>query len=201
MFFIILLLILTLITVLVFAFKIKAVIKADNNNISIGVRYLFIRLGRKYVIKYEESTLLTLYQITKKGLEKITTFPEIVSKITKTAPADITFNDLITALTRSFRKKEKGLFYYIYKRININVEAAIRLGLEDALLTAIGCGLVNASAGTACAVYNTKKQIFRFKAYPEFSKLFFSINADCIIALAPADIIIGYAIYKKNKRR
>lgn len=187
--------------ILVFVFRIKAVIKADNGDISVSVNYLFMRFGKKYAVRYEESTLLTLYQITKKGLKKVITFPEVVRKITKTETTDITFIDLITVLTQSFRKKEKSPFYYIFKKINYDIEVIIKLGLEDAFLTAIGCGLLNAAAGTACAVYNTENHLFRLKTYPEFSKLFFSIDADCIIALTPADIIIGYAVYKKNKRR
>lgn len=201
MFFIIVLLILALIMILVFALNIKAVIKADNANISVSIKYLFVKISKKYVVKYEESTLLTLYLITKKGLKKVTTFPEIIRKVRKTEATDITFIDLITVITQSFRKKEKSAYYYIHKKIKYEIEAVLKLGLEDAFLTVLGCGLLNAAAGTACAVYNTKDHIFRIKSYPEFTKLFFSINADCIIALTPADIIIGYAIYKKNKRR
>ncbi len=201
MLFIIVLSIISLIIILIFAFNIKAVIKADNGDISVSVKYLFIRISKRYVVKYEESTLLTLYLVTKKGLKKVTTFPEIIRKIRKTEATDITFVDMLTVLTQSFRKKEKSAYYYIYKKIKYDLAATVKLGLEDAFFTAIGCGLLNAAAGTACAVYNKKDHVIRIKTYPEFSKLFFSIDADCIIALTPADIIIGYAVYKKNKRR
>lgn len=190
-----------MILILVFAFHIKAVIKVVNGDISVSVKYLFIKINKKYILKYEESTLLTLYLVTKKGLKKVTTLPEIIKKVAKTKKTDIAFIELITVLTQSFRKNEKSVYYYIYKKINYDIVVEVKLGLDDAFLTAAGCGLLNAAAGTACAVYNSEKRTISFKTYPEFSKLFFSINADCIITLTPADIIIGYAIYKKNKRR
>lgn len=201
MFFIIILLIIILIIILAFAFKIKAVINADNGNINVSVHYLFIRIKRRYVVIYDESTLFTLYLIKKKGLKKVITLTEALKKITATQATDIKFIDLITVITQSFKKNEKSAFYYIHKKIRYNLEALITLGLDDAFLTAMGCGLLSAAAGAACALTNTQHHILRVKAFPEFSKLFFSIDANCIIAITPADIIIGYAVYKINKRR
>ncbi len=202
-FIIILLLILAIITVLVFVFKIKGVIKADNANISVVVSYLgIIKISKNYIIRREDKSVFALYLVTKKGLKPIATLKDIIKKVKKAAPTDITLVDLITVIAQSARgKKEKGAFSYIYKKIRYDVTIDVLIGLEDAFFTAVVCGVLNGAAGAVLAVYNEKKRVIRVNASPEFSDLRFSIKAHCIIALAPADIIIGYAINKKNKRR
>lgn len=204
MFFIIVfLLILALLIILAFACKIKAVIKADNGDISVTISFLhIIRLRKKYIVKYEDKTILSLYLKTKKGLKPVISLPDAVRRISRSELTDITFVDFITVFTQSLRKKKKKTaFNYIIARTKYDIVIELKLGLDDAFYTAIACGLFNTAAGTACAILNAKKHILRIKSYPEFSKLFISVNADCIITLSPADIIIGYAIYKKNKRR
>lgn len=195
--------IIALILVLIFVVRIKAVVVADNGNINVSVFLLgIIKLQKKYVIKREPDVVLRLYLITRKGLKPVITLPEIVKKIKETVATDIAVIDIITVILQSLRKKQKNsAFSYIYRKAKYNIAVDIKLGLEDAFLTAIVCGILNAASGAAGAVFNNKKHQVRAKATPEFSKLFFSAHINCIIALTPADIIIGYAIYKKNKKQ
>jgi hypothetical protein len=196
-------LILSLLIVLAFVFKIKAVIKADNANINVVVSYLgIIKIRKDYVVHRDEKSVFALYLVTKKGLKPTTTLADIIKKVKKKVPTDIAIVDLITVITQSARKKDKNsAFSYIYKKIRYDISIDVLIGIEDAFFTAVVCGILNAAAGAVLAVYNKKNRTIRVKAFPEFSNLKFSVKADCIIALAPADIIIGYAIYKKNKRR
>lgn len=194
---------LALILLLLFVVKIKAVAGADNMNISVTVSYLWlIRIRKEYVIKREDETFAALYLLTRKGIKPVLTLPDIIKKVRKTMPTDVAFVDIITVLFQSVRKKqEKSVFSYIYKKIKYDVRVSLKIGAGDAFFTAVSCGIINAAAGAACAIYSDKGRTFNVAAYPEFSDLYFSIKANCIIALSPADIIIGYAIYKKNKRR
>jgi hypothetical protein len=200
---IIILLIAALIIILVFVFRIKAVIDVNNGDIKVDIIFFhIIKLQKKYVIKHEPDVLLKLYLITRKGLKPVISLPEIVNKIRKTSPTDIAFIDVITMFLQSFRKKQKkSVFNYLYRKASYDLAIDLQIGVEDAFWTAMACGLVNAASGVVCAVNNTKKHIIRVKTYPEFSKLVFSINVNCIITLSPADIIIGYVISKKNKNR
>lgn len=203
MFFIIILIVAVLIITLVFALRVKAVVVIDNGDISVSVFFVkLVKITKKYVLKHEPDVVLKLYLVTRKGLKPVITLPDIVKKIKETVATDIALIDLITTLLQSLRMKQKKTAYnYIYKKAKYNISVGIKLGLEDALLTAFACGLLNAAAGSACAVFNSEKHSLTARAYPEFTKLFFSIHANCIITLAPADIIIGYVIYKKNKNR
>jgi hypothetical protein len=203
LFFIIILMIVALILILIFVVRIKAVVAADNGNINVSVFLLgIIKLQKKYVIKREPDVVLRLYLITRKGLKPVIALPDIVKKIKETVATDIAFLDLITVILQSLRKKQKNsAFSYIYRKARFNLAVDIKLGIEDAFLTAIVCGILNAASGAAGAVFNNNKHQMRVKVTPEFSKLFFSAHINCIIALTPADIIIGYAIYKKNKKQ
>lgn len=206
MFFIIILLIAVLIAILlilVFAIRTKAVIDVDNGNIDINVFILrIIKLKRKYIIKHEPDVILKLYTVTRKGTKPVIALPDIIEKIKETEASDVTFVNLLNLLLQSVRKKQKkSAFSYLYRKALFEVGVELRLGLEDAFLTAIACGLINAASGAALAICNTEKHLVRAKVHPEFSNLSFSIKARCIIKMATADIIIGYVIYKKNKNR
>jgi hypothetical protein len=192
-----------LILIAVFAFRIKAVIDIDNGDIVVSVFFVrIIKLQKKYVIKHEPDVLLKLYLRTRKGLKPVIGLPEVITKIKKTVATDIAFIDAITVFLQSLRKKQKkSAFNYIYRKARFNIGIDIKLGIEDAFLTAIVCGILNAASGAACAIYNSEKREVNVRAYPDFSNMMFWIKANCIIKLAPADIIIGYVIYKKNKNR
>lgn len=206
LFFITVLIVLTAlaaILILLFAVRIKGEITADNLNISVIVSYLWvIRLRKRYIIKREEETFLALYLITRKGEKAVISLPKIIKKMKIKAPTDIAFADLLTMLLQSHRKKkERSAYSYIFKKARYDITASIGLGTGDAFVTAIVCGVINAAAGVLSALHDAEKHTLCIIARPEFSKPTFSVKANCIIALTPADIIIGYAINKKNKRR
>jgi hypothetical protein len=189
--------------VIVFAvllIKIKIEIIAVQNDITVNIIFFgFIKFTRKYVIKREKETYLALYYIKKKRNKKVTTLKEIVKKAIKNDLPDITLIKIIK-LFLQYRTREGNKGYsYIYKRMKYIIRAFFRIGTGDAYSSAMLCGFLGAVSSALCASRNNKAHRTIVNLSPEFSKQEFFVRVNCIIVIAPANIIIGYLISKKNE--
>lgn len=190
MFFINTLFLIIAIIIVLLLIKIRVVIDIENNYFKLMFIFLgVIRVPVRFVIKREKKDIFTLYRLKKKHRVKITSLYDII----RNAKRD--------DLTDSQKLARKKILEYYLKRIVIKAEIETNIGLNNAFATAIVCGLIGVSVSIYHAViYNHKRRI-KINIQPYFSKMFFSVNAHCIIALSPANIIIGYVIYKNNIRR
>ncbi|MDD5017748.1 MAG: hypothetical protein PHO15_06600 [Eubacteriales bacterium] len=168
--------------------KIKADIHTDNAEFSIAVYILgIIKIKRKYVIRREKKKILTLYRIGKNEKE-IISLHDIIQKNKK------------TRLTVKEKGAAKKAIKYIFGKTELRIKINSAAGINDAYTTAMVCGLTGVFLNAAGAVTDSKRHSIKVRVKPVFDRQFLSIKADCIIALTPANIIIGYIIYKINKR-
>ena len=111
--------------------------------------------------------------------------------------------DIFKSFNRPKKKSnEKGrnkLFEYINGKSKYKIEIKITIGLDDAFLTAVCCGLLNSVIGSLMIFNKDKRHRVVIKTVPVFQNRLFSFYGDCIITLSLTNIIIGYMIYKKNK--
>ncbi len=190
MFFVVILIIVALIIILSFI-KVKTVVISKNRDIDINVYILgVIRLHKKYYIKREEKEIITLYEERKKGDKRITSLRDIIRKGKRKKKPD-----------EAQKRARKKAFKYVIKRTYLKINLDLTMGINDAYTTAMVCGFAEVVSGAAGAVIGNKLHTINVKIMPVFSKQFISLKANCIIALSPADIIIGYVIYKKYMRR
>ena len=188
MFFIIIALAIIAAVVLLLLLRINLIIEARVKNWSLSVRTLgSIILRRRYEVRREFGDFLTLYSVDKN--EK-----RIISII-----------DIVKSLQRTDKKSDENgrrhLFGFVNSKSKYEIIIQIKVGLEDAFLTAVSCGLINSVIGSLMVRNVDERHIVRFSAIPVFQKRSFSFHGDCIITLSLANIIIGYIIYKINKRR
>ena len=168
--------------------KVNLVIVARDKNWSLSVIVLGITvLRRRYEVRREYGELLTLYSVDKKEKRVISVIDALKS-----------FN---TSKKKSNEKGRNKLFEYINDKSKYKIDIKISIGLDDAFLTAICCGLLNTVIGSLMIFNKDKRHRIIIKTYPVFQNRSFSFFGDCIITLSLANIIIGYMIYKINKRR
>ena len=189
MFFIIIALIIIAAVVLIaLLLKINLVIEARDKNWSLSAIALGITvLRRRYEVRREFGDLLTLYSVDKKERRVISV-------------TDI-FKSFKGPEKKGSEKGRKKLFGYINSKSKYKIDIKITIGLDDAFLTAICCGLMNTVIGSLMILNKDKRHRVVIKTLPVFQNRSFSFFADCIITLSLANIIIGYMIYKINKRR
>lgn len=169
--------------------KIRVVIDQENNYFKLTLIYLgVIRVSLKYVIKREQRYIFTLYRLKRKQRIKITSLYEIIQNFKKSEVKD------------SQKLARKKFINYILNNILIKAKIKVNIGLNNALSTALVCGWAGVSGSILRAVTYNPKHKLTLNIQPLFSKMFFSVNVHCIIALSPANIIIGYIIYKKTRR-
>jgi Protein of unknown function (DUF2953). len=197
LFFIIALLSAAAIILLLVIFRLKAVTRLENRNIRITVSFLFFRIKKEYVFKREKGELFVLYQLSRKGEKRVISFSDIFRK--KEKVAGITVADTYKMIAPHYHRKNNA-FYYLNRKVHFDTNIKIALGVGDAYVTALLCGLVIAIGGSLCAVYSQNTKRFKISVKPEFSRQLFSVHADCIIAITPANIILGYIIYKIRTR-
>lgn len=167
--------------------KIKAVVCVAQSNIKLTiVLFFFIRLKKRFVIKPDKKSIAVLYEIKGKNLEQKLSLTEVVCRIAKKK--------------NKKSKARSAAINYILKKTSINLKAAIDIATKDACLTALICGAVK-------AVYYAVKNMFGHKNHFDievraaFAKQLCSVNANCIIRVSAANIIIGYFIYQTKLRR
>ena len=176
--------------VAVLAANIKLNIDVRGSAFSIELVLLgVIRLRRQYVIRREKGAIFTLYCLEKKKEKRVTSLYDIIQKQKK------------KTVTDKQKKAQKKLIEFLYKKARIEVDAKVRAGLPDAASTALCCGMLGAVSAAAGAVVRDKRHRVSIQIQPVFAKQVFSIDAKGIMALSPANIILGYILYKKTLRR
>lgn len=170
--------------------KIKVVLQIEQCEINATLVLLsFIRLHRKYLLKRDKDSIALLCEVKKDGSEK----------------TKLSLSELICRLNKKKQnKKERARsegFNYVYKKMDIEFKARIDVGLGDACLTALFCGVLKAVFGFVKKAGKPKNHIVSIDIKPVFTKQLYRIFADCIITVSPANIITGYFIYQKKLRR
>lgn len=182
-------LIVAAILTLILQLKINLIIEARDKRWTLSVRVLgIIVIQRRYELRHEFGELLTLYSVDKNE-KRILSLTDILKTVNE-------------ANKQKSNEQARGkLFKFINKKSKYNLTIQMNIGLEDACATAMVCGVV-VSVLRALKVFNVdKRHLVSFHVQPEYSKSSFSFFGDCIITLSLTNIIIGYIIYKKNKRR
>ena len=178
------------------------VVTSNNNRFRVVVRYILIPIKMEFVIRHVPKEVLALYMI-KKGKEKrITTLRELFLKLKKGQTKGMTLANMLSLVVYPKRReKQKGTLVYLNKKTAYRARIRLTIGVDDAYATAMVCGFIVSVAGALCAAFNNQTHVVWVDVTPQFSKPVFSIDTDCIIKVTPANIIIGYFIYQKNKRR
>lgn len=162
------------------------------NNLNINVTlFLFgiFKFRRSFLIKRERGQIFALYQIKNNQQIKVISLFDIIKKAKK------------SHLTDKQKFSRKSAVKYILKKAALKTQVRLDIGVVSAYTTAMICGLLFILSSAFDAVYRQPQFNMELSIKPLFSKQFFSIQANCIIALSVANIIIGYLIYKKNMRR
>ena len=176
-----------------------AAIRLDNLHVHMTVSFLFIRIKREYVIRRDRKDFLALWRLRKETEKKVNTLRAVLLGKGKHTEAPLV-EVIKIAIQKNRKRTEKSLFEYLYKRIRFNASFFVTMGAGHAYYTALLCGWTAAVGGSLCAAYTRKKKRFSVSVKPEFNRLRFSLHADCIIAMIPANIILGYFIYKIRSR-
>lgn len=191
MFFIIVtLLVVAAVLLLVLLIKINFIIEARDTQMSLMVRALGIAvIKRKYELRRESGDIFTLYCVDQPKEKRVVSLLDIIKTIEKKREP------------KSNEQARSKLFAFINAKSAYNLRFKISIGLEDAFATAMLCGLVQSATGALVCFIKDKRHKILVNTVPVFAKRSFSLYADCIITLSLANIIIGYMIYKINKRR
>lgn len=152
------------------------------------------------MLKRDRKEFLMLYQLKNGEEKKIDSLKHIILKNGKGEATDISIVDLIKIVFQNRRNKKDSAFAYLNQKSTFDVRIQFSLGVGDAYYTALLCGWLVAIGSAFCAVYTQANKQFHISVSPEFNRLSFSLQSDCIIAITPANIIIGYFIYKKRTR-
>ncbi len=158
-----------------------------HNRIKAVVTWLAVPLfKREFVIRRDEEKLFTLHATQKKGEELTFSLEDLIRL---SAP----------------KKKKKGnlkeALNYLHSKASYDLKIKFVIGAEDAMLTALACGLLQMVIGTLFAMRKNKRIALKAPVVPEFSKRALCFDGDCIIKASPVHIMIGYMIYKKTIRR
>lgn len=169
------------------AVKIKFEAAFNNNRLKLRAVVLGIPVfAKEFVFRRDPKSVLSLYAMQKDG-EKV--FTSLV--------------DLIKTSTKKEKKKNntKQALSYIHFKAVYDIRIEFEVGASDAFLTAMASGLLNTVVGTLYATRKNKNMRVKWNVNPQFKKQILSFRANCIIKLSPANIMIGYMIYKKILRR
>ena len=190
MFFIIIALgIFAAIILLILLLKIDLIIEAKDKNTKLFIRVLrIIVIRRRYETRREQGDILTLYSVDKNE-KRIFSLLDIIKTLSK--PRE----------PKSNEKARGKLAAFINSKAAYKLDFKLVIGMEDAFTTAMLCGVVQTIAGSLVCFIKDRRHKVVISVMPSYSKRTFSFAADCIITLSLANIIIGYMIYKKNKRR
>lgn len=190
MFFIIILLIAAAIVSLLVAVKLKAVVRIEQNHLDATLIILgVIRLKWSFVLLRDKTSIVRLLQKKKDGTDKtILTLAELICRLDRKKQ------------TKKERARSKG-FNHVYKKMHIDIRAEVKIGLGDAFSTAMLCGILQTGFDIAERIGKPTNHRLRLAVRPVFSKLLYCFLADCIIAVSPVHIIVGYIIYLKTLRR
>lgn len=188
MFFILILLIAAAFVALVLAVKIKIVVRAAQCRIEATLVLLgFIRLRRRFCLQRDKNSLARLVWEKKNGKEEsVVTLAGLICRLDKKKRTPVEYA----------RDKALG---YIFAKAHIDVRAQAKIGLGDAFATAMVCGALQTASGVVRSF--GKQKSIRLLVRPFFSGKIFRIHADCIITLSPVNIMTGYIIYRKKRRR
>jgi len=141
---------------------------------------------REFVFRRDRKKVLTLYAIKKKKEKRV-----------------FSLDDLIR-LTRPQKVKKadtKKALAYIHSKAEYDIKIKFVIGTGDACLTALSCGLLQIVIGTLYAIRKNPNIKLQMRICPDYSKQGLRFTSDCIIKASPANIMIGYMIYKKTLRR
>jgi hypothetical protein len=152
-------------------------------------------------MRWDKKELLLIFEIKKGKQKKIASLKSLLFRKRKGEPTEISFVDLLKVIVQNRRSKEKNAFSFLNKKSRFQVLIQVALGAGDAYYTGMLCGWAAALGSSLCAAFSRKKKNFRISVKPEFNRQSFSLHADCIIAIKPANIILGYFIYKNKARR
>ncbi len=178
----------------------KAEIRQDNLRVHLGIRFLFIHIRREYEIRPDSGGYLALYELKKKEEKKVTTLRKLLAK-DKGEASEVSLVNLLKIVGQNRREgKERKAFSYLNKKSRFDVGIMAAIGIGDAYYTALLCGWVAAVGNAFCAAYTRGNKHFRISVKPEFNRLSFSLQTNCIIAITLANIILGYFIYKMKTR-
>ncbi len=188
MFFIIIFFICIALLILILLIKVKVTIKAKNNFFTVTVEILkILKLRLNFLIKRQKKEIYSLYKIKKKYYKRITSLKKILQDSKK------------KKLTDRQKLAAKKALKFLYQKTRLKINLVIDAGLYNAYATAMLCGALKSAFLIAGSIYNTKMHSINIRINPQFAKQIFSLKANCIIELTPANIIFGFIIYKKNK--
>ncbi len=189
------------IIVLLNIIKVKAVIRLDNLRAQFCITLLFIHYKREYLVEKDKEDYFVIYKLTKGEKKRIASLKSIIYKRDETAATEATIANMIKIVIQNQKDRDKkGAYSYLNKKSRIDARFLITAGTGEAYYTALLCGWIVTIGGSICAVYTRGTKNFRISVKPEFNKRIFSLHADCIIAITPANIILGYIIYKIRTR-
>lgn len=201
MFFIIIALVsLIIVAIVLTATRVHGVFRLENECVHFTVSWISIQImKREYRVGRDENRVVALYRMLKTREEKVTTLTEVL--FTEKPDRDASLLKLIQAAIQSRKeRKQVSPWFGILKRSWVDLRLNIEVGTGDAFVTAMACGLLITVGSAVCAAISTKRENYRLFVQPAFSRLSFSIRGDCIIDIAPANIILGYFIYKFKSR-
>jgi hypothetical protein len=117
--------------------------------------------------------------------------------VDKAEPTGISIIDILRITLQSRRsRKDENPFSFLNIKSRFDLRAGVVLGVGDVYYTALLCGWIAAAGSGLCAALTRKSKSYHITVSPSYNKRFFSLKANCIIAITPANIIIGYFIYK-----
>ena len=181
---------LALAVLLILLINIRFKINIQNNIIEILVTVLWVlTIRKKFVIEREKNVLIAIFQVKKGRRKKLVTLADIIKKSRK--------KEVLPIKKQAIRKV---LLFFIKKTI-ININAKITIGFGSAVLTAQVCGILGVVSTAGGAMSDSKKHHVLIRIKPIFAKPIFLLDAKGIFMLSPANIIVGYILYKKSMRR
>jgi len=201
LFFIIAAIISLTVVVFIVAFtKVRAVIRLENWRLYLRVHWLFIRIvNREYRFGRDENRVISLFRVLKNKENKETTLTEVLFT-EKPDPNASIFTLIKLAIKSRYERRQTSAWFTILERSHVDLRLYARLGVGDAFATAMTCGLLGTVGNAVCAAGSTKREHYRLLVRPDFSHASFSLEGDCIIVITPANIILGYFIYKLKTR-
>ncbi|MEM5770858.1 MAG: hypothetical protein AAGU32_21635, partial [Bacillota bacterium] len=164
------------------------------------VTWLFLRImKREYRIGRDNNRAVVLYRQLKNQEQIVTTLTEILFK--EKPDRDASLLALIKlAIQSRYERRQASPWLTVLERSRVVLRLYVGLGVGDAFATAMVCGLLIAVGNAVCAANSTKRESYRLSVKPIFNGTTFSLEGDCIIDITPANIILGYFIYKLKAR-
>ena len=188
--------------ILLIACPLKAEIRVDNLRVNLKVTFPFISVRREYALRWDKQECIVIYRIKKGEKKRIASLKSLLLKKQKDVPEDIScIKALRITMQNRQKRKDVNALAYLNKKSRVRAQVRISIGAGDAYNTALLCGWAAALGGSLCAAFTKNNKYYHIAVKPEFNRLLFSLRADCIIAITPANIILGYIIYKIRARR